>query len=89
DSDILLNPDLEDINKHITEIKTELGELPKSMEEKALQALLKSYKTKLIIIERIIRSYEISQSKNNTNEYDISDNNIGHMYGLSNNCFWG
>lgn len=70
-NDILQTPDLEDINVHITEIKEELGDLPNGSEEKALQALLESYKTKLMIIERILTEYEISQSKNNTREFDI------------------
>ena len=70
-NDILQIPDLEDINIHITEIKEELGELPQGSEGKALQALLESYKTKLMIIERILTDYEISQSKNNTREFDI------------------
>jgi len=72
DFSILQNPDLLDIENHITEIKQDLGEIPKGSEEKALKALLESYRTKLMIIERILEHHEISQpSKNNNNEYNI------------------
>tara|TARA_B100000497_G_C7662166_1_gene398912 strand:- start:1162 stop:1746 length:585 start_codon:yes stop_codon:yes gene_type:complete len=70
-SDILQIPDIEDINKHIAEIKGELGDLPEGSEEKAVQALLESYKTKLMILQRIMTDYEITKSKNSPNGYDI------------------
>ncbi|MDG2449289.1 MAG: hypothetical protein P8M34_06610 [Saprospiraceae bacterium] len=70
-SDILQIPDIEDINKHIAEIKGELGDLPEGSEEIAVQALLESYKTKLMILQRIMTDYEITKSKNSPNGYDI------------------
>ena len=72
DFSILQNPDLQDIEKHITEIKQDLGELPTGSEEKALKALLESYRTKLMIIEKILDHHEMSKpSKNNNNEFNI------------------
>ena len=70
-SDMLLMPDIEDIDTHIAEIKEELGDLPTGSEEKALGALLESYKTKMMILQKVIKQYEISQPKNNNDEFNI------------------
>ena len=67
---ILQNPDLEEVDDFIEEIKSDLEKMPEGSEEKALHALMESYRTKLIIIENIINSYENTQSKDN-NEYNI------------------
>lgn len=66
DFQILSNPDLEEIDTYITEIKEELNDMPSGSEEKALQALLDSYRTKLMIIERILEHHELSQPSNTT-----------------------
>ena len=63
DINILENPDLQEIEKSIAEIKEELGDIPQGSEELALKALLESYHTKLLIIERILEHYELSHSQ--------------------------
>jgi len=68
--DLLQNPDLEEINNFINEIKADLEGMPKESEEKALHSLMESYQTKLMIIERVLMYYENTESKN-SNEYDI------------------
>ena len=70
-ADMLQIPDIEDIDEHIAEIKEELEELPEGSEEKALQALMESYQTKLLIIQRIMTDYEVTKPKNNTSGYNI------------------
>ena len=64
---ILENPDLQEIEEGIAEIKQELGDIPEGSEELALKALFESYNTKLLIIERILEHYELSNSSNKEN----------------------
>ncbi len=73
DINILENPDLQEIEKSIAEIKEELGDIPEGSEELALKALFESYHTKLFIIERILENYEQyhSQTRNQNTERAI------------------
>ena len=65
--DLLENTDLVEIDKSIAEIKDELADIPPGKEEMALKALLESYRTKLLIIERILEYNELSQPSNESN----------------------
>ena len=72
--ELLSNTDLAEIEESIAEIKAELGDIPPDKEEMALKALLESYRTKLLIIERILEYNELSQpsnESNNENKYNI------------------
>lgn len=73
-NDLLVNTDLIEIDKNIAEIKAEMGDIPPGKEELALKALLESYRTKLLIIERILDYNELSQPLNkssNENKHNI------------------
>lgn len=63
-------PDLEQIDETMEELKLELAEAPKGKEEQIIENLIKSYQTKLLILERVLERIQSRDSKLSKPERD-------------------
>lgn len=68
-----LDDDMEQLDKFMEELKSELEIAPKGSEDKIIQAMITNYQTKLDILERVLESVENTNSKNTNSQKDDTD----------------
>ncbi len=56
--------DLEQLDESLMELQEELQEVPAGSEEKIINAMIKNYQTKLMLLERVLQHLQSTNSKN-------------------------
>lgn len=65
-----VDQDLQQIDKIMAELRADLAEVPKGMEEQIISNLIKSYQTKIRILERVLDRTQSNHSKTSKSASD-------------------
>ncbi len=66
--DNIVNQDLEQLDEIMLELQEDFKNAPKGSEEMIINAMIKNYKTKLMILEHVLEDIETKESKNKKDE---------------------